>query len=196
MALSSCDGAAQPSPSLDLSGLLTSAVPAGYVTAPDGAAVMDLQSAAPATLADPARMRSFLSANDFEAGYVHIYAQGAAYIDLLVFQFASAAHSQALVQFEVQELHGALGADVQSEPAIPGAYLFTLFAKTRQGQRPVFCQGTWYALNAFAFEVLTCSSQPGDPSLALDLTSLQYAQDLRSGSARSPGGAGAASPGT
>lgn len=152
-------------------------MPSGYTTAANGAAAMDVTSAAPSTFADPARLRDYLNGNDFAGGYVHIYRSGASYIELLVFQFAAAPAARGLVAFQVAQLKGYAGAGVQPETEIDGAYLFTLFARTRDQPRPVFCQGEWYPVQVYAFEVLTCGPAPGDASLARSLTSLQWAQD-------------------
>lgn len=181
MAAGACEGggpAGAPS-SAALSSLLTSEVPTGYVTAAGAAASMDLAAAAPSTLADPARMRQFLAGNDYQGGYVHIYTAGPRYIDELVFQFAQPAESQALVHFEVEQLRSSLGASVDPEPGVPGSYVFTIFATTKQERRPVFCQGVWYALQVYAFQVLTCGPAPGDTALAVQLAERQYADDTR-----------------
>ena len=135
---------------------------------------LSIDDAAAATPADPARVHAYLQSNGWRGAFARVWVSGANYAEDLGFVFSDAKQAQGLVEMEIAALKAGQGDYVYSITGVPGAQGFILYSQTRLGARNVFCNGSWFAHQAYAFELLTCGPNPGDDSEASRMTADQF----------------------
>lgn len=137
-------------------------------------AAQPLNIAKAATPADPGRTANQLQGDAYLGGYARTWTRGPEAVEVLEFAFGDEFHSRDFVHFELLELSKGLGVFAAPHPTVPDSTIFTFNGKTRARSRQVFCQGSWFVVAQYAFEVTDCSDTLRYPNLMVDLTQRQY----------------------
>ncbi|MFN2462865.1 MAG: hypothetical protein ABR573_03050 [Candidatus Dormibacteria bacterium] len=133
-----------------------------------------LERARSSTSADPGRTASQLKADGFSTGFARTWTSGPEDVEVLQFALSDEFHSRDFVQFELLSLSHGAGVLVAPHPTVPDSTIFTFNGRTRARVRQVFCQGAWFVVVQYAFEVTDCSDTPRYPNVMVDVTQRQY----------------------
>ncbi|MFN2465086.1 MAG: hypothetical protein ABR598_02335 [Candidatus Dormibacteria bacterium] len=174
-ALSACSGGTSGlSPAGRVGELVVSAPPSGFTQHLNAELTAD--SASTSTPADPKKTTSQLQGDGFRTGWARNWVSGPEDLEVIALVFQDPVHADDFIKFEIQQVRRGAGVSTYPDVHVPGGTAFTFFGHTRAGSRQVFCQGEWFLVAQYAFEVTNCSDSPRFPELVAKTAMEQYRQ--------------------
>ena len=151
---------------------LNQAPAGGYSVAVDGA--LGNEAAAGATSANPTATSAQLHTDVYQGGWVRTWRNAGEDVELLVMQFEDDFHANDFVAFQLQQLRTGQGVEPYPDNGVPGGTAYLLYGTARGGSRQLFCQGAWFYVGAYAFNVTDCSPAPRAADLMLAFSRQVY----------------------
>jgi hypothetical protein len=156
----------------DARSMVIATPPAGFSERLDG--LLSSESAATGTPAKPGATTTQLQGDGFLTGWARTWSSGGEDLEVYTVELTDEFHSEDFVRFELQSLAGGQGVTSYPDPSVPQATAFTFFGNTRARSRQVFCQGVWFPVSQWAFEVTDCADTPRYADLMLATARQQY----------------------
>ena len=159
-------------PSADM--LVLPSVGAGFLTAPNTDAAMDLDTAAKATVTPQSETGTQLARAGYASGWSHVWTDSASdQVAILAFVFTQGGKPTMFTAYVRSYLGSLSSAFAVSDGVIPEAFDYVLNG-TVLGGTSVFCQGVFFALSSAAVEVRTCEHAPSGEAQVEQLAATEY----------------------
>jgi len=175
--LAACTTASTGGPSVTPKDLLLERAPTGFHQGLDTG--LPLRNAASVLATDASRTGAQLSSFGYSDGAERVWTKGDEYTSALVFEFNSAVGPGNFVAFVRTELRPRSAVTLFDDGTIPGGQGFDLFGLSRTSNRQVFCQGAFFPVDRYMFQVEDCASGPRYAAGPLALARAQYERAAR-----------------